>query len=248
MKFRNRIDAGEILAERLAREGYGNSSTIVLGIPRGGVILADIVAKKLGADFDIVIPRKLGAPENEELAIGAVTEDGTSYINRYIVDALRIPPNYVESEKARQAAEIRRRSAAYRKPSAPYSISGRIAILVDDGIATGATGIASARWLKKHRPASLTIAVPVAPHQSVELLEQEAAGAGAQVASGGGRRDADATAARFGLESVIDWTRVDRLVASGHLRRDGGRIAPTPAGRLLLDRIAGPGGRSLHHV
>lgn len=173
MKFRNRIDAGEILAERLAREGYGNSSTIVLGIPRGGVILADIVAKKLGADFDIVIPRKLGAPENEELAIGAVTEDGTSYINRYIVDALRIPPNYVESEKARQAAEIRRRSAAYRKPSAPYSISGRMAILVDDGIATGATVIASARWLKKHRPASVTIAVPVAPHQSVELLEQE---------------------------------------------------------------------------
>jgi putative phosphoribosyl transferase len=102
-----------------------------------------------------------------------VTEDGTSYINRYIVDALRIPPNYVESEKARQAAEIRRRSAAYRKPSAPYSISGRMAILVDDGIATGATVIASARWLKKHRPASVTIAVPVAPHQSVELLEQE---------------------------------------------------------------------------
>jgi putative phosphoribosyl transferase len=77
MKFRDRIDAGNLLAERLVENGY--TPAIVLGIPRGGVILADIVAKKLAADFDIVIPRKLGAPENEELAIGAVMEDGTSY-------------------------------------------------------------------------------------------------------------------------------------------------------------------------
>ncbi len=171
MKFRDRADAGNLLAERLAETGH--SPAIVLGIPRGGVILADIVAKKFGADFDIVIPRKLGAPDNEELAIGAVTEDGTSYINRYIVNALRISEDYVENEKARQAEEIRRRAAVYRKPDG-YRIAGKNAILVDDGIATGATVIASARWVRKQNPSKLTVAVPVAPQQSVEVLEQEA--------------------------------------------------------------------------
>jgi predicted phosphoribosyltransferase len=171
VKFRDRIDAGNLLAERLAKTA--NGPAIVLGIPRGGIILADIVAKKLGADFDIVIPRKMGAPENEELAIGAVTEDGTSYINRYIVNALRIPPDYIENEKARQAAEIKRRASTYRRPGS-YRIASKNAILVDDGIATGATVIASARWARKQNPSSLTVAVPVAPPQSVEVLEQEA--------------------------------------------------------------------------
>ena len=171
MKFRDRADAGNQLAERLEKAGY--NPAIVLGIPRGGVILADIVAKRLAADFDIVIPRKLGAPENEELAIGAVMEDGTSYINRYLVNALRISNDYIENEKAHQAAEIKRRAAIYRKPVG-YDIAGKNAILVDDGIATGATVIASARWARKHRPSRLIVAVPVAPPQSVEVLEQEA--------------------------------------------------------------------------
>ena len=171
MKFRNRIEAGNLLAERLAENRY--SSMIVLGIPRGGVILGDIVAKKLGADFDIVIPRKLGAPENEELAIGAVMEDGTAYINTYIVNALRIPENYIQNERLRQVSEIRRRSTAYRKHDLSYNITGKNAIIVDDGIATGATVIASARWARKHHPSTLTIAVPVAPSQTVDVLEQE---------------------------------------------------------------------------
>ena len=171
MKFRDRVDAGNLLAERLTEQGY--TPALVLGIPRGGVLLADIVAKKLAADFDIVIPRKLGAPENEELAIGAVMEDGTSYINRYIVNALRIPQDYIESERIRQVAEIRRRSAAYRKTGLSYNIAGKNVIIIDDGIATGATVIASARWARKHHPSTVTIAVPVAPSQSVEALEQE---------------------------------------------------------------------------
>jgi putative phosphoribosyl transferase len=100
-------------------------------------------------------------------------EDGTSYINRYLVDALRIPKDYIEDEKARQSAEIKRRSAAYRKPGG-YQIAGKNAILVDDGIATGATVVASARWARKQNPSSLTVAVPVAPPRSVEVLEQEA--------------------------------------------------------------------------
>ena len=172
MKFHNRIDAGNLLAERLTEIRY--TSAIVIGIPRGGIILADIVANKLGAEFDIVIPRKLGAPGNEELAIGAVMDDGTSYINRYIVNALQIPQSYIESEKVQQAAEIRRRAAAYRKPALGYNISGKNVILIDDGIATGATVIASARWARKAHPSSVTIGVPVAPPQSVEVLKQEA--------------------------------------------------------------------------
>ncbi|TLY09070.1 MAG: phosphoribosyltransferase [Thaumarchaeota archaeon] len=170
MKFRNRVDAGNLLADRLAKTEH--RPAIVLGIPRGGIIVADIVARKLGIDFDIVIPRKLGAPENEELAIGAVMEDGTSYINSYMVNALRVPPDYIENEMARQVREIRRRSAAYRK-SVSYSIAGKNAILVDDGIATGATVIASARWARKRNPSRLIVAVPVAPPQSVDVLEQE---------------------------------------------------------------------------
>ena len=99
MKFRDRIDAAEILAERLT-ESFNNlkinrQEAVILGIPRGGVIIADIVARKLSTGFDIVIGRKLGAPENKELAIGAVMEDGTSYINRYLVDALLITQEYI---------------------------------------------------------------------------------------------------------------------------------------------------------
>jgi predicted phosphoribosyltransferase len=174
VKFRSRTDAGEALANRLVKvEGHGGP-VLVLGIPRGGVILADVVSRRLGAGFDIVIPRKLGAPGNEELAIGAVMEDGTEYINHYLVTALRLGQEYLEQEKARQASEIRRRSAAYRKPGMPYRIQGKTVVLVDDGVATGATVIAAARWVRKQKPDTLVIAVPVAPAQTVEALRHEA--------------------------------------------------------------------------
>ncbi|MGA7044414.1 MAG: phosphoribosyltransferase family protein [Nitrososphaeraceae archaeon] len=177
MKFRDRIDAAEILAERLT-ESFNNlkinrQEAVILGIPRGGVIIADIVARKLSTGFDIVIGRKLGAPENKELAIGAVMEDGTSYINRYLVDALLITQEYIEKEKLEQQNEIKRRKTLYRKTS-DYEIEKRVVTLVDDGIATGATIIAAARWIRKQRPKLLLLAVPVAPSQTVHLLRQEA--------------------------------------------------------------------------
>jgi putative phosphoribosyl transferase len=174
VKFRSRTDAGEALAERLAKvEGHGGPA-LIIGIPRGGIILADVVSRRLGAGFDIIIPRKLGAPGNEELAIGAVMEDGTEYINRYLVTALKVQPEYIENEKAKQAAEIRRRSAAYRRPGMPFRIEGKTVVLVDDGVATGATVIAAARWVRKQKPDTLVIAVPVAPAQTVEALRHEA--------------------------------------------------------------------------
>lgn len=177
MKFKDRIDAAEILAERLT-ESFNNlkinrQEAVILGIPRGGVIIADIVARKLSTGFDIVIGRKLGAPENKELAIGAVMEDGTSYINRYLVDALLITQEYIEKEKLEQQNEIKRRKTLYRKTS-DYEIEKRVVTLVDDGIATGATIIAAARWIRKQRPKLLLLAVPVAPSQTVHLLRQEA--------------------------------------------------------------------------
>lgn len=174
MKFHDRADAGRMLAEKLEAAIGKALATTVVGVPRGGVILAEIVARRLGAGFDIVIPRKMGAPGNEELAIGAVMEDGTQYVNRYMVTALRVPPAYLDEEKARQMAEIQRRMAAYRKRGLPYEIKGKTAILVDDGVATGATVIAAARWVKKREPSKLVIAVPVAPAQTVESLKHEA--------------------------------------------------------------------------
>ena len=176
MKFRDRVDAGNILAERLSKGPLPNSRNkskiIVLGIPRGGIIIADILATKLSADLDVVIGRKLGTPENPEIAIGAIMEDGTTYLNDYLIKALTISEDYLEREKAVQIAEIERRTALYRVKRG-YRLRNRIVILTDDGIATGATIIAAARWIRKHSPDFLMIAVPVAPPQTVEILRQE---------------------------------------------------------------------------
>jgi putative phosphoribosyl transferase len=177
LKFRDRIDAAEILAERLL-DAFNNhkinsQDSIILGIPRGGVVIADTIARRISSEFDIIIGRKLGAPENKELAIGAVMEDGTSYINQYLVDALKIKQEYIEKEKLEQENEIKRRKMLYRKTN-HYNIEKRVVTLVDDGIATGATIIAAARWIRKQRPKLLVLAVPVAPSQTVDILRQEA--------------------------------------------------------------------------
>jgi predicted phosphoribosyltransferase len=172
LRFKNRADAGDALAKALAHRV--KKGALVLGIPRGGVVLADIVAERLGAGFDIVIPRKLGAPGNEELAIGAVMADGTDYVNRYVMIALKVKPEYVEQEKSKQMAEIKRREVVYRKAGLPYDVQGRHVVLVDDGVATGATAIAAARWVRNQKPASLTIAAPVAPAQTADALRHEA--------------------------------------------------------------------------
>jgi len=177
LKFVNRVHAGNLLAERLSTstslDSRDRSQAIVLGIPRGGVIIANIVAKKLSTDFDVAIGRKLGAPENSELAIGAIMEDGTTYMNEYLIKALKLSEDYLEREKAKQLEEIKHRRAVYPK-SRDYRLRNRVVILTDDGIATGATIIAAARWIRKHGPNYLIIAVPVAPPQTVDILRHEA--------------------------------------------------------------------------
>lgn len=153
---------------------------LVLGIPRGGVIVADVIAEKLNADyFDIVIPRKLRAPDNKENAIGAISQDGsTMYLDEFMVSSLKVPADYVEQEKQEQLREIERRVALYKpqKKDIEYDISpGKTTVLlIDDGIATGATVIAAARWIRKqYKPRQLIIAAPVGSKQAVELIKKE---------------------------------------------------------------------------
>jgi putative phosphoribosyl transferase len=190
IKFKDRTAAANILAEilkdRLKEEKLVDQCIVVLGIPRGGVVTADTVVKKLSSstaafaavEFDIIIPRKLTDPNNKEQAIGAVMEDGTTYLDEDLISMLQITPEYLEKEKAEQLEEIRRRSTRYYlNTSINYydHLKGKTTILVDDGAATGATLIAAARFLRrKHTPKRLIIAVPVAPKDTVKLLKQEA--------------------------------------------------------------------------
>jgi predicted phosphoribosyltransferase len=181
LKFKDRIAAGNILAFML--QGIIKTETInnrkrenvlVLGIPRGGVLTADIVARKLSVGFDIVIARKLGDPENKEEAIGAVAEDGTVYIDQKLVNSLQISQEYIEKEKSQQMKQIKDKAHIYHTVIRESKIEGKIIILVDDGAATGSTIIAAARWIKKREPKRLIVAVPVAPRQTVESLKKEA--------------------------------------------------------------------------
>jgi putative phosphoribosyl transferase len=184
-KFKDRVAAADILGESLkdrVKKEEEQKTAVVLGIPRAGVITADIVAKKLSTlFFDIIIPRKLTDPDNKEQAIGAIMEDGTTYIDQQLIDDLQIPTEYLEKEKLEQIQEIKRRTALYRnneptrKGFSSSFLKGKTVILVDDGAATGSTVIAAAQWIKKleNKPKRLIIAIPVAPKSTVNLLRKE---------------------------------------------------------------------------
>lgn len=166
---------GESLKDVVSKQE--KSSLIVLGIPRGGVITADVVARKLSCKFDIIIPRKLTDPDNKEQAIGAIMEDGTTYVDEGLINHLEISSEYLEKEKSYQIEEIKRRTASFvgGACASEDNFDDKIVILVDDGAATGATVIAAARSIKKRfRPKRLIIALPVAPKETVRLLKQEA--------------------------------------------------------------------------
>jgi putative phosphoribosyl transferase len=176
MRFRDRREAGRRLTEALrdlepeAQAGQ----VVVLGIPRGGVVVAYEVARALQAPLDVMLAHKLGAPGNPELAIGAVAEDGTLWIDPLAITMPEIPPTYIEEETRRQQEELRRRAACFRglRPSIP--VEGRTVVVVDDGIATGATMWVSLRSLR-HRGAKRRIAAaPVAPPEMLPRVEAEA--------------------------------------------------------------------------
>jgi putative phosphoribosyl transferase len=169
--FRDRQQAGRRLAERL--EGRPGVGWLVLGIPRGGVVVAAEVGRRLGAELDITVPRKLRAPHNPELAIGAVAEDGSVYLDDRAVSALRVPAEYLQEEVREQLREIERRRTAYRGDRPPPELGGRTVVLVDDGIATGSTMIAAVRSLRSRGAGEVVVAVPVAPPEAVRRLREE---------------------------------------------------------------------------
>ena len=176
--FRDRVDAANQLVEKLIwllkKEQIASSSIVVLSIPRGGVVIGDVVADKLHAKLDVVVSRKIGAPIDPEVAIGAVLPDGTYFLNDDIMQTLNVPQNYIDAQVNVQLREITRRLMSFRGSKEYDSeLKGKTVVLVDDGIATGATIISAAQWLKtKQNCEELIIAVPVAPRDTVDRLKQ----------------------------------------------------------------------------
>jgi len=169
--FADRAEAGERLAAVLAR--YAEPDVVILGIPRGGVIVGEAVARALGAPLDVVIPRKIGAPGNPELGIGAVAP-GVRVLDARMIEALRVSPEYLEREIGVQNREIERRQHVYRSGRPPLDVRGRTAVIVDDGIATGVTARAALRWARSNDAARVILAVPVAPVPSLARLRADA--------------------------------------------------------------------------
>lgn len=173
MLFRNRQDAGRRLAAELAH--FKSAQPVILALPRGGVPVGFEIARALDAPLDVVLVRKIGAPGMSELAIGAIVdgEQLDKIIDSELVAELAVPQRYLDAEIARQAAEIERRRRVYFKTRAPVTVAGRAALVVDDGIATGATMRAALRAIRRRSPAKLVLAVPVAPEHTIEALRPE---------------------------------------------------------------------------
>ncbi len=171
MIFSNREEAGKILGVKVKEKGYGKDS-LVLGIPRGGVVVAKEVAKILKCELDIIIPRKLRSPFNPELAFGAISDDESLVIDESLVSLLNISQEFIEQEKKTQLEEIKRRRKKYNMDKLLPDMKGKTVILVDDGIATGATMKAGVISVKKKKPEKIIVAIPVASPQSVEELKE----------------------------------------------------------------------------
>jgi len=171
MIFRDRREAGRQLATAFIRQGYTGQGTLVLGIPRGGLVVADEVAKALSATLDVIIARKLRAPYQPELGIGAVVNGNHITINKDLSRAVGATQDYLTREIAYQKEEIERRLRFYRGEHPAPEVSGKTIIVVDDGIATGYTFRAALESLRQRHPDRLVAAAPVAAHDSAEMLK-----------------------------------------------------------------------------
>jgi putative phosphoribosyl transferase len=170
--FDDRADAGRHLGARLA--GYTDRAVMVLGLARGGVLVAAEVARQMRAPLDVLVVRKLGSPSSEELAIGAVTADGGLYLNEDIIQSQGVSQRYLDAETQRQRHLAEEREARYRHGRPAPSLKGRGVILVDDGMATGSTMIAAARSARHKGADFVYVAVPVGAPESCEELRNEA--------------------------------------------------------------------------
>lgn len=176
MHFRDRADAGRRLAEALAgrHPDLAARDPIVLGIPRGGVAVGAEVARALHAPLDVLVVRKLGAPEHEELAIGAVGPGGTRVLDEELIAMLDVPDDYIARVTDREREELGRRTARYRGVRPAPVLAGRAVLVVDDGLATGSTARAALRVVRAQRPALLLFAAPVCSREGCDLVAQTA--------------------------------------------------------------------------
>jgi len=172
MIFSDRIDAGRRLAKKL--DVYaGRNDVLVLGIPRGGVPVAFQVATELGAPLDVFVVRKLGVPSHEELAFGAIATGGVRVLDAQIVDEVGISDLEIERIAAKERQELNRRESVYRGGRPPLNLGGKTVILVDDGIATGASTLAAITALRELKPARIVLAAPVAPASTCRRLRRK---------------------------------------------------------------------------
>ncbi|HEY1634147.1 MAG TPA: phosphoribosyltransferase family protein [Acidimicrobiales bacterium] len=171
--FQDRFDAGTTLATHLAAYA-GRNDVVVLALPRGGVPVGFEVAKALQAPLDVFLVRKLGVPGREELAMGAIASGGVQVVNDDVVEALDVPPERLAAVAAAEEQELERRLRAYRSDMPPPDVKGKIAILVDDGLATGSSMRAAVQALRRLDPARVVVAVPTAAAETCERLAVEA--------------------------------------------------------------------------
>ena len=173
MRFADRAEAGRVLAERLAAFA-GRPDVIVLALPRGGVVVGFEVARALRAPLDVEVARKLGVPGHAELAMGAIASGGARVLSADVIRMLGISAAQIEAVTAREQAELERRERAYRGERPAPLVRGRTVLLVDDGLATGATMRAAVRSLRERRPARIVVAVPVGAPETCAELRTEA--------------------------------------------------------------------------
>lgn len=166
--FKDRLDAGRELAERLV--GLAGEDSIVLAVPRGGVPIGFAIAERLDCPLDLIIPRKLPIPDNPEAGFGAVLGDGTVVLNEPLLRSLHLPKADIEAITNEVVAEVRRREREYRQGAPPPELGGKQVILVDDGLASGYTMIAAAQSVRRQAPIKVIVAVPVSPVSSIQRV------------------------------------------------------------------------------
>lgn len=170
--FRDRQEAGRLLAQQLV-EMHGKKA-IVLGIPRGGIIVARELARALDAELDIVLSHKLRTPGRQELALGSIAEDGKLFLNQALVQELGVGQSYIQREGAQQFAEIKRRSELIRRIRPKVPLKGKLVIVTDDGVATGATTQAALWAVRQEKPSRLIAAIPVGAEETIMRLAEDA--------------------------------------------------------------------------
>lgn len=182
LKIKNRESAGNVLAASLKDhlKKDARSDIVIVGLPRGGFVVAEVIAKKLSCRLEMILVKRLRAPYNEEMAIGAVTEDSTTYLNKSLIEELKISDEYINNELSYQLGEIKRQAYMYYGGRAHYSdkknipAAGKTIVIVDDGAATGSTIMATIKSLRnKHGINRIIVAIPVSPRSTVDLLRSE---------------------------------------------------------------------------